>query len=391
MDVVLRPGRDGRRFSHVRIKFVDFLRLQLLQPSQAKHRLDVDVEQIRVSLKRSFADLLSAPARRAGFDPLINPGADRHLGRIDVRPGVARSDQRSQFLAGLGQSSVEGLGEGEDLSEVIAANYAYSLGAGLVLIPEVLDEISADVLEKFYSSDQNRELSQSRIIADLRTRVREMCSSVVVPENGSLTFVTSKIPYGFAFSEVPSTHLFKYPDLGISIVNGFSAEQIGTPGVNIAALVNPNTVEAPELEASIQSLVPRGVFMRGYEGPGATVQHVSDMIEFFPYDLLMIATHCGDAPGYRWTYEYKDSEGIDRNLVVDIAIGVAMTYEKDLLDVLQFTNFVSLDGVDWLTPKKMRSCMSEMLFWITSTGHAKAGGSNRRRKKTSTASLGRQH
>ena len=30
--------------------------------------------------------------------------------------------------------------------------------------------------------------------------------------------------------------------------------------------------------------------------------------------LLLFATHCGDAPGYRWTYEYQDSEGIDRSL-----------------------------------------------------------------------------
>jgi hypothetical protein len=242
--------------------------------------------------------------------------------------------------------------EGEELSEVIAANYAYALGAGLVLIPDVPDQVSENILERFYSSDQNRELAQSRIIDDLRTQVRELCKSVEVPENGSLTFITGKIPYGFAFPEVPSTHLFKYPDFGISVVNGFSAEQEGTPGIGVAALVNPNTVEAPELEAAIRSLVPRGVFIRDYKGPAATVQHISEMIEFFPYDLLMIATHCGDATGYRWTYEFIDSEEITRTLVVDIAIGVGRTNDKDLLSVLEFTNFVSLDGVDWHDPLK---------------------------------------
>jgi hypothetical protein len=91
---------------------------------------------------------------------------------------------------------------------------------------------------------------------------------------------------------------------------------------------------------------------REYRGRAATVQFISQMIEFFPYDLLVIATHCGDASGYRWTYEFVDSEGMPRNLVVDIAIGMGRTSDDDLLNVTQFVNFVSLDGVDWHDPEK---------------------------------------
>jgi hypothetical protein len=76
------------------------------------------------------------------------------------------------------------------------------------------------------------------------------------------------------------------------------------------------------------------------------------MIWLFPYDILIIATHCGDVKGYRWTYEYKDSEGINRVLVVDIAIGVARTDDYNMLRVTQFIHFVSLDGVDWNDPDK---------------------------------------
>jgi hypothetical protein len=260
--------------------------------------------------------------------------------------------------------------EGNDLSQVMAANYAFALRAGLVLIPEVPRQVSDEILERFYSSDQNREVPQSTIVDNLRSQIRRLCSFVEVPENGSITFITGSIPYGFAFPEAPSTHLFKYPDLGISIVNGFSAEQDGTPGVTVAALINPETVEAPELESTIRSLAPRGVFIREYKGRTATVQHISEMIEFFPYDLLMIATHCGDATGYRWTYEFTDSEGIDRTLVVDIAIGVASTNDDDMLNVLQFTNFVSLDGVDWHDPEKKEALYvgNAILDYVERTG-----------------------
>jgi hypothetical protein len=259
--------------------------------------------------------------------------------------------------------------EGEDLSQVIAANYAFALNADLYLIPEVSRNLSDDVMHRFYESDQGKEFSQSTILDRLRNEIRALCDKVPVPENGSFTFITSEIPYGFAFPEVPSTHLFKYPDLGISIINGFSAEQDGTAGVTVAALVNPGTVEAPELTVAIQSLAPKGIFIREYKGATATVQHVTDMIEFFPFDLLMIATHCGDATGYRWTYEFQDSEGIDRTLVVDIAIGVGRTSEKEMLNVLQFTNFVSLDGVDWHDPKKSEKLYvgNAILDWTSRT------------------------
>ncbi len=79
---------------------------------------------------------------------------------------------------------------------------------------------------------------------------------------------------------------------------------------------------------------------------------VSDMVERFPYDLLIIATHCGDCSGYRWTYEYEDSESIHRTLVVDLAIGLARTDDPNVLRVSQFMRFISMDGVDWNDPRK---------------------------------------
>jgi len=75
-------------------------------------------------------------------------------------------------------------------------------------------------------------------------------------------------------------------------------------------------------------------------------------VELLPFDLLITATHCGDSSGYRWTYEFKDSEGIDRTLVVDIALGVQGTDDPEMLGVTQFMRFVSLDGVDWSDPAK---------------------------------------
>jgi hypothetical protein len=74
----------------------------------------------------------------------------------------------------------------------------------------------------------------------------------------------------------------------------------------------------------------RRVFIRIYQDRAANVRHVSEMIDHYPYDLLLIATHCGDSSGY------KDSEGLDRTFVVDIAIGLAHTDDPEVLSVTQF-------------------------------------------------------
>lgn len=245
--------------------------------------------------------------------------------------------------------------EGEELSEVIAANYAYALRAGLCLIPEVDKGRSEAILERFYSLYDERYVSQTEALERLRDQLLNLCGDLDIPPAGSVTFITGRLPYGFAFPGTPSTHLFKYPDLGLSVVNGLAAEQPRTKGVNVAVLVDPETTDAPEIAAATKLLPERRIFVRGYRGAGANVTDVSQMVELFPYDLLLIATHCGDAPGYRWTYEFKDSEGLDRTVVIDLAIGVGHADSDDKVHVTQFIYIRSLDGVDWSDEEKKKS------------------------------------
>lgn len=240
--------------------------------------------------------------------------------------------------------------DGEELSQVIAANYAYALDAGLYLIPAVSRERADEILEAFYMlSDRASGVSPAEAQQRLRDELLQMCGSVPVPERGSITFIGG-LPYGFAYPEYPTTHLFDYPDLGCAVINGFSAEQEGGSGTGIVTLVDPGTTPAPEIEAAIRLLEPRRAFIRVYKDENATVRRVSEMLEHFPFDLLVIATHCGDSSGYRWTYEFTDSEGIPRELVVDIAICIARTDDPNMLKVGQFIRFVALDGVDWHDP-----------------------------------------
>jgi hypothetical protein len=248
------------------------------------------------------------------------------LKALRARSGIVFSDEPSPVEQVAPKSDhLVVCEDGDELAQVIAANYAFSLGAGLHLIPAIDDPAAEDILERFYSVMDQQRMSPSEALGELKELLRTRCGAIVIPAGGSLTFVTHRLPYGFAFPEVPSTHLFSYPDLGIAILNGMVAEQPGARGVGVAVLVDPGITKAPDIEAAVKLLPQRGMMVRAYEAERANVRAITDMVELFPYDLLLIATHCGDASGYRWTYEFTDSEGIDRTFVVDIAVGFGAT------------------------------------------------------------------
>jgi hypothetical protein len=257
----------------------------------------------------------------------------------------------------------------DDLVQVIAANYAFALGAGLVIIPKVEDRDAEALLERLYGLYDDRDTAPADIIAEVAARLRGMCGDLQMPQGASLTFISRRLPYGFAHPEVPSTHLFAYPDLGIAIINGFAAEQPGTPGVNVALMIDPGEVHAAEIEPTAKALGGRGMFVSARRGAAADVTTVDHAVSMYPYDLLLFATHCGDASGYRWTYEFKDSEGLDRRLVVDVAIGVGRSDDPERLAVMQHTRFRELDGVAWDDPEKSEKLYVGMAIrdWVDRT------------------------
>jgi len=241
---------------------------------------------------------------------------------------------------------------GNEHAQVIAANYAYSLDAGLCLIPEIEKSQAEDLLETFYSLYELQE-SVSEALDRLHRTLRDLSSPLPLTAMRSVTFITNKLPFGVAYPEFPSTHLPMYPQLGVSVLSGFVAEQGEKQGIGCAVLVDPQKTEAPEIDAVAKKLKERPIFIRKCAGPAANVRDVSQMVELYPYDLLVIATHCGDASGWRWTYEFEDSSGKIRRLEVDTTIGIAVSArKKDKLQVSQLYNFTSLDGVSWHDPER---------------------------------------
>jgi hypothetical protein len=152
--------------------------------------------------------------------------------------------------------------DGDELSQVIAANYAFALRAGIFIIPEIDSAITDGLLEEFYCVYDQNEVSQTEALRHLQERLRQLCGPLPLPPYGSITFVTSGLPFGFGVQEAPSTHLFRYPDLGTAIVNGFAAEQPDAPGIEFGALVDPATTNSKEIGA-VETILGSSEFSRG--------------------------------------------------------------------------------------------------------------------------------
>jgi hypothetical protein len=290
-------------------------------------------------------------------------------GRSNIAVGLLRALRQNKYLAfsdtGPTQAHECGLNshlvvieDGDLLAQVIAANYAWSLGAGICVIPKVSKITGDDILARFYSSsDSTQTFSQQHILRDLAETLRNLVGDAPIPKAGSgasVTFITRKLPFGFGFPEIPSTHLFVYPRLGAAIVNGFARQRDRSTGTVVASVVDPKKTDAPEVAKVREALFNRGSLVRTYEGQGASVRSISTMIDWYPYDFLLIATHCGDVGGVRDTYRFTDSSGRERELVVDSAPGIATTDNPDLFKVTVMNVFHSIDGVSWTDPEKDR-------------------------------------
>ena len=235
-----------------------------------------------------------------------------------------------------------------DIAPIIAANYAYSIGAGLAIIPEVLKDLADDINEEFYTlySEEGSGPLEEKMIG-LRKKLRILVGEIDNLKFSGLTFVTSNLPFGFAFNEVPSTHIFAYPDMGVHLANAIAEEQPSSLGTRVSLLIEPGDFDNSEIKEISDSLREQGGFVRILAERSATVLNVHQNIEFYPYDLLVISTHADETSGRRITYQFTDRDGCQHEITVDEGVGFGCDPAADKVLVTTYERFVSLDGVPW--------------------------------------------
>ena len=257
---------------------------------------------------------------------------------------VENSAPTTNFLAG-GKHFLIACEAGDDLASIAACNLAFATNASLLMLPQMPREDHAAWLEDIYSIESKGDVTGE--FSAIQNRVRAWLPKFEFNDYKQILFVTRDFPWGIAFPQRPTTHMFNYPDFGRSVVESIWASQDTSRSARNALLLNPHQVGAGEIEKIRKALVKNKTLVRVQAGPRATVNIVDTLMAVLPTDIIVISTHAGDAKGERITYEYKDSERIPRRLVVDSAVGFSYNPKIDKVQVQEFERFHELDGVDW--------------------------------------------
>lgn len=239
--------------------------------------------------------------------------------------------------------------DGDELAQISASCLAFATEASFLVIPH-LEKIERDEwLDELYALGSGGDVSSR--FADICLRVRARLPAVDFDNYKQVLFVTSGFPWGIAVPECATTHMYNYPDFGRSMIDGIWAAQNFSCSARNALLVDPAKVEGAEIQAIIKSLGENGTLVRVQAGVLATVHQIQTLIDTLPFDIVVISTHAGDAPGERATYEYVDSEGISRRLVVDHAMSIGYDHSTNKYQVGNYFRFHELDGVAWADTK----------------------------------------
>ena len=243
------------------------------------------------------------------------------------------------------------LDDHDSLTQVIAANYAYSVGADLILIPQRDDSVRDDVYVDIDTRGAHRGEDRGACAVERLQAWRSLLEPCLrFGPRKFVTFITRGTPYGYFYRDAPSTHLFSYPNLG-EVINAGIYWATKEPFVSAAVLIDPGYFPQSETPAVSSSLKSDGVCVFEVLGDKTNVENVELFVKAFPYDLLFICSHCGELGGERLTIRVHDAEGAAHTIVIEEAVQFGSTRfganSEKMVQLYQLLHPLSIDGVDW--------------------------------------------
>jgi hypothetical protein len=213
---------------------------------------------------------------------------------------------------------------GATITSVIAANYAIAHEADFFMV-EPPTGFNDRVLAKLNTiSDTTHKDIRAIDIAALKDELANVLPKLVHwAQYKKILFISEGTPYSLCMPSLytvhaPITNLGQF--LASNIYESLSVQQrrAGVIGMFVNNLDGQTVKE--EYECFEQALTKARGFLCFRDAHNSKLSEYE--LESFPYDILYIAAHGNQVAGYKATYTYKHSDGLEHEIVVNEANGV---------------------------------------------------------------------
>lgn len=145
----------------------------------------------------------------------------------------------------------------------------------------------------------------------------------------------------------PTTHLRRYPLLGVSALNGIVKSVNDARRSPAVVLIDPGAIQQSELSSLREAFGETGYLMRTATGTNATAGQARELTEILPSDFIFYSTHCGEVRGRRITGRFFDRHGNAHEIAYDLVRNLSLSSTPRMIHVENFMRFLSLDGINW--------------------------------------------
>ena len=235
--------------------------------------------------------------------------------------------------------------EDGDLHDLAAINLAYSCGLDVALLPPTdkkgLFPLARDLND--WSRDRSHHAFQS-----WKRWARTALRDIDFTQYEFATFFTTGLPYGlFLSNSLPCSHVIKYLDAGVQILNAIALEgesyRFGS-----AVLFSPQLFASEEINDIRSSCQTAGLRVKELLGAEATVENLANFGGHYPYDVLHICSHGGETDGYFSQLKFRDRQGAEHFAEYYEVVGFGPVTGDRVL-VHSKVIFDKLDGHRWMT------------------------------------------
>jgi hypothetical protein len=234
--------------------------------------------------------------------------------------------------------------------EVVAVNYAFSVGADVVFVKPIERADLEPVQKWIYEWKKQR---SDYAYQQLRQMLAERIDRINFPDYEFATFFTLGFPYGLLLNNlIPFTHVFIHPACDLFVVNNIASELF--PGVAGCALVfSPKLFQREETDDVIDLLSETNYLVRALLGKEATVDALACYGEHFPFDLLHVCSHGGETNGYHVVQEFRDRMGQPHTLEYEEIVGFSPA-DHEQVAVVRKVLFRRFDEIKWMAEELKR-------------------------------------